>query len=121
MAPGSYLAGSVPNVRFSSNLFNLIVARDWLSECGHPRPHAFRFFTMRRMRRTLEEAGFSVLRLEGLNKGLVPGWSMRAIPERRLRIVLLFAAAGAARDIASLQIGFLATPPLRPLAEKTPP
>jgi len=28
MAPGAYLVGSVPNVRFYGNLFNLLIARD---------------------------------------------------------------------------------------------
>ncbi len=122
MAPGAVLVGSVPNVRFSSNLFNLIFARDWhYQNAGILDRTHFRFFTMRSMRRTLEEASFRVLRLEGLNKGAVPGWSARSVLERLFRMVLLTASAGAARDIAYLQIGFLAVPALWAAAEKTPP
>jgi 2-polyprenyl-3-methyl-5-hydroxy-6-metoxy-1,4-benzoquinol methylase len=122
MAPGSHLVGSVPNVRFSSNLFNLIVARDWhYQNAGILDRTHFRFFTMRSMRRTLEEAGFRVVRLEGLNKGAVSGWSIRAVLERLFRLVLLLASAGAARDIAYLQIGFLAAPPLLAGSEQAAP
>jgi hypothetical protein len=38
MAHGSYLVGSLPNVRFYRNLFNLIVARDWHYQDSGVRP-----------------------------------------------------------------------------------
>jgi 2-polyprenyl-3-methyl-5-hydroxy-6-metoxy-1,4-benzoquinol methylase len=109
MAPGAYLVGSLPNVRFHSNLFNLLIARDW-----HYQDHGvldrthFRFFTMRSVRRSLEEGGFDVRRLEGLNKGALFGWSLRTILQRIFRILLIGFSGGRGRDINYLQIGFLA-------------
>lgn len=109
MASGCYLVGSVPNVRFYGNLFNLIVARDWHYKAAGvlDRTH-FRFFTLRSFRRSLQEAGFEVKRLEGLNEGARPDWRMRTVMERLFRRSLLVLTAAA--DIKYLQIGFLAVP-----------
>ena len=111
MAPGSYLVGSLPNVRFYGNLFNLLVARDWHYQDGGvlDRTH-FRFFTMRSVRRAFEDAGFSLRRLEGLSEGARLDWTVRTMAERLLRRVLLVLSGGKGRDIKYLQIGFLAVP-----------
>jgi 2-polyprenyl-3-methyl-5-hydroxy-6-metoxy-1,4-benzoquinol methylase len=111
MAPGALLVGSLPNVRFYGNLFNLIVARDW-----HYKPSGildrthFRFFTFRSLRRSLEESGFHVEHLQGLNKGRRVGWTVRGLAEVLFRDGLIFLSGGMARDISYLQIGFVATP-----------
>jgi 2-polyprenyl-3-methyl-5-hydroxy-6-metoxy-1,4-benzoquinol methylase len=111
MAPGAFLVGSVPNVRFSSNPFNLIVARDWhYQDSGILDRTHFRFFTMRSMRRTLEEAAFTVHCLQGLNKAPPQAWSPRDIAERLFRVALFIASAGHSGDVNYLRIGFLATP-----------
>ncbi len=109
MAAGAYLLGSVPNVRFYANLFNLVVARDWHYRDAGVLDHTyFRFFTFRSLQRALTDAGFSVCRLEGLNQGGRGGWSARTIADRSFRRLLLMASLGGARDIKYLQIGFLA-------------
>jgi 2-polyprenyl-3-methyl-5-hydroxy-6-metoxy-1,4-benzoquinol methylase len=106
MAPGGYLVGSVPNVRFRGNLFNLIVARDWhYQDSGTLDRTHFRFFTFRSLRRSLEDAGLDVQRLQGLNRPGVSGWSIRALVERLFRLSLLILSG---RDIDYLQLGFLA-------------
>ncbi len=111
MAPGAFLVGSLPNVRFQSNLFNLIVAGDWhYQDAGVLDRTHFRFFTMRSVRRTLEEAGLSVQRLEGLNRMKLYGWGIRAVAERAFGGLMFILSAGTARDIKYLQVGFLATP-----------
>jgi 2-polyprenyl-3-methyl-5-hydroxy-6-metoxy-1,4-benzoquinol methylase len=111
MAPGAYLVGSLPNVRFYGNLFNLIVARDWHYQDANilDRTH-FRFFTVRSLRRSLEEASFEVRRLEGLNAGAWTSWNARSLAERLFRRLLIVLSGGAAWDIKYLQIGFLAMP-----------
>ena len=109
MAPGAYLVGSLPNVRFYSNLFNLLVARDWhYRDSGILDRTHFRFFTMRSVRRSLEEADFAVRRLEGLNEGARSRWDVRTVVERLFRRMLIVLSGGAARDIKYMQIGFLA-------------
>jgi 2-polyprenyl-3-methyl-5-hydroxy-6-metoxy-1,4-benzoquinol methylase len=111
MAPGCYLVGSLPNVRFYRNLFDLIVARDWhYQDSGILDRTHFRFFTLRSVRRSLEGAAFEVKRLEGLNQLHPWGWDLRTVAERLFRHALIFLSAGAARDINFLQIGFLAVP-----------
>lgn len=111
MAPGAFLVGSLPNVRFYGNLFNLLVARDWhYRDSGILDRTHFRFFTFRSLRRSLEGSGFEVRRLEGLNPGVRHGWSPRALAERALRHALVALSLGAGRDVDFLQIGFVATP-----------
>ena len=111
MAPGAYLVGSLPNVRFYGNLFNLLVARDWhYRDSGILDRTHFRFFTMRSLRRSLEETGFAVRRLEGLNAGARSRWDVRTVAERLFRRMLIVLSGGAAHDIKYMQIGFLAVP-----------
>jgi 2-polyprenyl-3-methyl-5-hydroxy-6-metoxy-1,4-benzoquinol methylase len=109
MVPGSYIVGSLPNVRYYSNLFNLIAARDWhYKDSGVLDRTHFRFFTQRSVRRSLEEAGFAVSQVTGLNRMYSPGWRLRTVAERLFRDALILLSAGAARDIRYLQIGFVA-------------
>ena len=111
MAPGAYLVGSVPNVRFYGNLFNLIVAQDWhYRDSGILDRTHFRFFTFRSFRRSLKSAGFKVKRLEGINEGLRLDWKFRTLTERFFLKMLIFLSLGKASDIKYLQIGFLALP-----------
>jgi 2-polyprenyl-3-methyl-5-hydroxy-6-metoxy-1,4-benzoquinol methylase len=111
MAPGAYLVGSLPNLRFYGNLFNLFVARDWhYQDAGILDRTHFRFFTMRSVRRSLEDARFEVRRMEGLNAGAWTSWDIRTVAERLFRRTLIVLSGGAARDIKYLQIGFLAVP-----------
>jgi 2-polyprenyl-3-methyl-5-hydroxy-6-metoxy-1,4-benzoquinol methylase len=108
MAPGSELVGSVPNVRFYGNLFNLIVAGDWhYQDSGVLDRTHYRFFTLRSVRRCLEHAGFEVERLEGLNEGMRSDWHVRTSIERLFRRSLILLSAA---DVKYLQIGFRAAP-----------
>jgi 2-polyprenyl-3-methyl-5-hydroxy-6-metoxy-1,4-benzoquinol methylase len=111
MAPGAFLVGSLPNVRFYGNLFNLLVGRDWhYQDRGVLDRTHFRFFTMRSVRRSFEDAGFMMQRMEGLNEGARLDWTVRTMAERLLRRALLVLSGGAASDIKYLQVGFLAAP-----------
>jgi 2-polyprenyl-3-methyl-5-hydroxy-6-metoxy-1,4-benzoquinol methylase len=109
MAPGCRLVGSVPNVRYYKNLFNLVVLRDWhYQDAGILDRTHFRFFTFRSVRRGLSEAGFEVKKLEGLNKELQSGWNCRVLAERLFQILLSLISVGTAQDIKFIQIGFVA-------------
>lgn len=108
LAPGGYLVGSVPNVRFAGHLFNLVAAGDWhYQDSGVLDRTHFRFFTLRSLRRSLEGAGLVVRRLEGLNAGDVTGWGPRALVERAFRAGMMALSLGRAQDIRFYQIGFL--------------
>ena len=53
--------GSVPNVRYISTLWNLLVKRDWqYAEAGVLDSTHFRFFTPKSIAQTLKEAGFTI-------------------------------------------------------------
>jgi 2-polyprenyl-3-methyl-5-hydroxy-6-metoxy-1,4-benzoquinol methylase len=110
MAPGCLFLGSVPNVRFYRNLFNILIVRDWhYQDWGILDRTHFRFFTFRSLRRSLEDAGFSLQRFEGLNETKVSDFSVRNLLEGLFKTGLIMFSGGAARDIKFMQIGFLAT------------
>lgn len=100
MAPGAYLVGSVPNVRYLPNLSQVLIAKEWRYEAFGvlDRTH-LRFFTRRSWERTLREHGFVVETIAGIN-GVTPG----ATWPRRLAKRVAIAILGA--DTRFLQFGF---------------
>ena len=61
LADNGHIIGSVPNVRYVSNLWNLLLKRDWqYTEAGVLDNTHLRFFTQKSIARTLTEAGFSI-------------------------------------------------------------
>ena len=114
MRSDAYLIGSVPNVRFYRNLFNLMICGDWhYQNAGVLDRTHFRFFTFKSFRRSLEDAGFQVKRLEGINPGPRYDWRLRTLAERLFRKALIVLSLGMASDTKYLQIGFLAVPGLK--------
>jgi 2-polyprenyl-3-methyl-5-hydroxy-6-metoxy-1,4-benzoquinol methylase len=100
MAPGAYLVGSLPNVRYLPHLVQLLVKKEWrYAESGLLDRTHLRFFTRLSWERTLREHGFVVERIDGIN-GVNPGatWSRRLA--KRVAIAILGA------DTRFLQFGF---------------
>jgi len=65
---GAHLVGSVPNVRYLTNLFSLLVRKDWLyADAGILDRTHLRFFTARSLERSLRSHGYRVERLAGIN------------------------------------------------------
>ena len=97
---GGCIVGSVPNVRFAQNLFNMIFRKDWeyTSSGILDRTH-LRFFTKKSVVRMLEKHNYSIERLEGLN-----GVTGSALNLNRLRIYIFILLFGA--DSRFLQYGF---------------
>jgi SAM-dependent methyltransferase len=102
MAPGAWIVGSVPNVRYFFHLWDLLIRKDWpykdhgILDCTH-----LRFFTQKSWRRTLASHGFIVERLCGLNQ---PNWGNTFL-RRWLKLAL---ANVVGSDSRFLQIGFAA-------------
>lgn len=68
MRPGAWLVGSVPNVRYINNVWELMVGRDWrYRDHGILDSTHLRFFTMKSWRRALEGHGYVVEAAEGVN------------------------------------------------------
>lgn len=64
----SFIIGSVPNVRYVENLFNLLVNKDWkYMSWGVLDNTHLRFFTQRSLRRTFVENGYLVDLIGGIN------------------------------------------------------
>lgn len=101
LAAGGRVVGSVPNVRYVGNLWELLVQRDWRyrDEGVLDRTH-LRFFTRRSLLRTLAEAGFAVEAVRGLNSV----WLRNHTPVRKGIALALAALLG--RDSFYLQFGF---------------
>ncbi len=68
MRPGSYLIGSIPNIRFIGSLYELLIKRDWMyREAGILDKTHLRFFTYKSLKRCFEENGYIIEELKGIN------------------------------------------------------
>jgi len=60
---------SIPNVRYCHNLYDLLIKRDWkYKDEGILDSTHLRFFTQKSMKRMFEEAGYKIIKLEGINE-----------------------------------------------------
>lgn len=99
------ITGSVPNVRHSGLLWDLLVRKDWrYREQGVLDSTHLRFFTIRSLSRTLRESGYAVERLQGINSEL--GYSRLTRSVSLILITLL--SFGWFADTRFPQIGFRA-------------
>ncbi len=63
------LVTSIPNVRYSKNIFKMIFKRDWkyTDDLILDRTH-YRFFTKKSMKRMFNDCGYSVSSMRGINR-----------------------------------------------------
>lgn len=95
------IVACIPNVRYISNLYNLLFNKDWkYRESGVLDFTHIRFFTYKSMIRLFTDAGFEVERSEGIHR------YGRKIPFAILNLATCFAFS----DCEYLQYGFLARP-----------
>jgi 2-polyprenyl-3-methyl-5-hydroxy-6-metoxy-1,4-benzoquinol methylase len=104
MAPGAIMVGSVPNVRLLTNLYRLVVRRDWeYGDAGILDTTHLRFFTQKSWTRILATHGFLLERIIGLNslgsteKGL--GGLAKSLVARASALIL-------GSDVLYVQFGF---------------
>lgn len=117
MSEDSLLVGSLPNVRYHENLYNLLVRRDWeYQDWGVLDRTHFRFFTFGSARRALERAGFEVILMRGLNPYRIRGKTWNSMLRRAFAYGSRLLTLGHAGDTKFIQIGFLARPKARPQA-----
>lgn len=98
------LVGSVPNVRYLKNLFQLLVKKDWKYRNSGilDRTH-LRFFTKKSLERLFRENGFTIEALQGINGlGEGPASIMRFLKQLVLRPFFLLLG----RDVRFLQFAF---------------
>lgn len=71
MTPGSYLVGSIPNVRYYKNLLALLFLKDWkYTAKGILDSTHLRFFTQKSLLRIFKINGFTPERVDGLNSAV---------------------------------------------------
>ncbi|MEE3504640.1 class I SAM-dependent methyltransferase [Acidiphilium acidophilum] len=108
IAPGGCIVGSIPNVRYYKNLFELLFEKDW-----HYRGHGtldkthLRFFTEKSLRFSLEKAGFECKKIRGINK-YMDRISARDRSYMNIAKVLSIFTFGYFEDIGYLQFAFQA-------------
>ena len=69
MAVNGLIVSSIPNVRYSKNLFKLLFKKDWkYTESGILDNTHFRFFTKKSIKRMFTETGFEVEKCKGINR-----------------------------------------------------
>jgi 2-polyprenyl-3-methyl-5-hydroxy-6-metoxy-1,4-benzoquinol methylase len=109
MKRDAYLVGSIPNVRYFSNLGNLLLKRDWkyADEGVVDRTH-LRFFTEISFKRTLQQHGFSIEGFEGINRLGFDVFSMKNILQWVAVYCAIAVTLGWCIDICFLQFGFRA-------------
>ncbi|WNZ27295.1 class I SAM-dependent methyltransferase [Leptolyngbya sp. NK1-12] len=62
------IVASIPNVRYFDNIWRLLIHKDWkYTDWGILDKTHLRFFTCHSIERTLNELGYSIERLEGIN------------------------------------------------------
>lgn len=65
---GGVLISSIPNVRHFTNIYNLLIKRDWrYEEAGILDYTHLRFFTSKSIIRMFNSAGFEIIKHEGIN------------------------------------------------------
>lgn len=98
------IVGSVPNVRFATNLYNLLVKKDWqYTESGILDKTHLRFFTKKSLHRELLNMQFTIEKFGGLNPVKHEGSILKFIV--KYLMVIIFGC-----DARYLQFGFRIKP-----------
>jgi 2-polyprenyl-3-methyl-5-hydroxy-6-metoxy-1,4-benzoquinol methylase len=111
LRPGGHFVGSVPNVRFVKNLFNLLVRKDWRYEDSGilDRTH-LRFFTAKSLRRSLEEHGYAIEEFRGINSAFRQVQGLKSLLKAVGTTVVVGVTLGWWYDVQFLQWAFRVTP-----------
>jgi len=104
MQAGAVLVGSIPNVRFIGNLFELLIMTDWqYKDDGVLDRTHLRFFTEKSLRRLFRDQGFLIEEFGGLNAVPVGIFPLRLFIKNLCALIL-------GSDTRFLQFGFRIKP-----------
>ncbi|MEQ9423291.1 MAG: class I SAM-dependent methyltransferase [Cyclobacteriaceae bacterium] len=99
---GAYLISSIPNVRYCENVFELLIKKDWkYKEAGILDRTHLRFFTKKSVQRMVDDAGFKIVRIKGINR---QGGLLGSLALMLFDIISL----GTQTDMKYLQFGLIA-------------
>jgi 2-polyprenyl-3-methyl-5-hydroxy-6-metoxy-1,4-benzoquinol methylase len=111
IAPGGVIVGSVPNVRFYNNLFQMVLEKDWhYTQSGILDRTHLRFFTEKSLKECLDRNGFTLHKLQGIMTNIDRERTWRARSYHWLSRALIVTTLGYYSDIQYLQFAFQASP-----------
>lgn len=97
---GSYIVGSIPNVRYISHMVDLLAKKDWqYKDKGILDRTHVRFFTEKSLKRMFSENGFMHEMMYGINKMTLRPLSVKRV----IRMMLIFLLG---KDTRFQQFGF---------------
>lgn len=68
LSENGILVSSIPNVRYSKNIFNILFKRDWkYTESGILDSTHFRFFTKKSVKHLFEKSGYAIISIKGIH------------------------------------------------------
>lgn len=107
LVPGAYIIGSVPNVRYLGNIYEMLIKKEWeyKSEGILDRTH-LRFFTFSSLRRSFIECGYSIEDIVGLNSVISRSRKIKKIIDNIVMYGIILITIGRHSDIQYMQIGF---------------
>ena len=101
------MIGSLPNVRYIYNIYNLLVKRDWkYSESGILDSTHLRFFTEKSIKREMLQSGYTIEVLKGINPFRYSSNIFKRIIKNTLWGSLLLFTFGTFKDTRYLNFGF---------------
>jgi 2-polyprenyl-3-methyl-5-hydroxy-6-metoxy-1,4-benzoquinol methylase len=107
MLPSGVLVGSIPNVRFYNNLFQVLFEKDWhYTDQGILDRTHLRFFTEKSLKKCFARHGFDIQEFSGINKGTFLGGDARWAAYTALSKALILVTLGYFKDIQYVQFGF---------------
>lgn len=110
MAPGGVLVGSIPNVRYYNNMFQMLLEKDWhYTDSGILDRTHMRYFTEKSLKTCMTRHGFTLNKFEGLKVSPNMGSSRGKIYYFFSRF-LIAATLGYFSDIQYLQFAFQVSP-----------
>jgi len=108
---GGCIVGSVPNVRYIYNVYNLLVKQDWkYEESGVLDSTHLRFFTEKSIKREMLEKEYIIDVFKGINPFQYSTNMLKKITKKILWGVLLLFTFGTFKDARYLQFGFRIKP-----------
>lgn len=110
MTANGFIVGSIPNVRYFGNLYELLVKKDWFYDNSGilDRTH-LRFFTQTSLKRTFIQHKYAIEVLDGINSEIskpFPKKYLKEIIRRTLLLFVLLSTLWAWKDVQFLQFAF---------------
>jgi 2-polyprenyl-3-methyl-5-hydroxy-6-metoxy-1,4-benzoquinol methylase len=107
MAPDASIIGSIPNVRYFGNLCKLLLNKDWkyVDNGVLDRTH-LRFFTEKSLKRTFNEAKYTIEELSGIQSDFTKWNNFKMCVRNFVLLMIVFLTFGHSKDIQFVQFAF---------------